>query len=146
MKKLFIAALIMVAAGTSAFAADVKVNSKIKTNFEVLFAGAQDVTWGAKETYVKASFTLQEETVEAFFGTDGELIATSRKVELKTLPLSAVQKIKREYASYKITESIEFETAGERCYYVSLENGNKKTILEVSLFGTVTTFRAKNKQ
>ncbi len=31
MKKLFIAALIMVAAGTSAFAADVKVNSKVKT-------------------------------------------------------------------------------------------------------------------
>jgi opacity protein-like surface antigen len=31
MKKLFIAALIMVAAGTSAFAADVKVNNKVKT-------------------------------------------------------------------------------------------------------------------
>lgn len=142
MKKLFIAALIMVAAGTSAFAADVKVNSKIKTSFEALFAGAENVSWSGKDHYIRATFTLSEETVEAFFGTDGDLIGTSRKVDLKKLPLSAVQKIKKEYASYKITDSIEFEGSGERCYYVSLENGNKKQILEVSLFGNVTSFRS----
>jgi hypothetical protein len=141
MKKLFIAALIVVAAGTSAFAADVKVNTKVKTNFEALFAGAENVTWGAKDHYVKASFTLLEEKVEAFFGTDGELIGTCRKVDLKRLPLSAVQKIKKDYASYKITDSIEFEGPGERSYFVSLEKGDKKEILEVSLFGAISTFR-----
>ena len=145
MKKLFIAALIMVAAGTSAFAADVKVNTKVQTSFESLFSGAENVSWSAKDHYIKASFILSQENVEAYFGTDGELIGTSRKIELKNLPLSAVQKIKKEYASYKITDSIEFERAGERSYYVSLENGNKKQILEVSLFGTVSTFRSEKK-
>lgn len=141
MKKLFIAALIMVAAGTSAFAADVKVNNKVKTSFEALFSGAENVTWSGKDHYIRATFTLADESVEAYFGTDGDLIGTCRKIDLKKLPLSAVQKIKKEYASYKITDSIEFEGSGERCYYVSLENGNKKQILEVSLFGTVTSFR-----
>ncbi|MEO8174087.1 MAG: hypothetical protein ABI581_13425 [Sediminibacterium sp.] len=140
MKKLIIAAFIMVAAGTSAFAADVKVNNKIQTNFEVLFNGASNVSWGAKDHFVKATFTLAEETIEAFFGTDGDLIGTSRKVDMKRLPVSAVQKIKKEYASYKVTDTIEFERAGERSYYVSLENGNKKQILEVSLYGSVSVF------
>lgn len=143
MKKLFIAALIMVAAGTSAFAADVKVNNKVKTNFESLFSGAENVSWSGKESFIRATFTLSDEIVEAYFGTDGELIGTSRKVDLKRLPLSAVQKIKKEYASYKITDTIEFERAGERSYYVSLENGNKKQILEVGVYGNVSTFRGK---
>jgi opacity protein-like surface antigen len=145
MKKLIIAAFIMVAAGTSAFAADVKVNSKVKTNFDALFSGAENISWSSKDLFVKASFTLSDETIEAYFGTDGELIGTSRKVDLKRLPLSAVQKIKKEYAAYQITESIEFERAGERSYYVSLEKGNKKQILEVSLYGNVTSFREEKK-
>lgn len=42
MKKLFIAALMVVAAGTSASAADVfKVDYKVKSSFEARFAGAQ---------------------------------------------------------------------------------------------------------
>ncbi|MES2331998.1 MAG: hypothetical protein V4539_20490 [Bacteroidota bacterium] len=145
MKKLFIAALIMVAAGTSAFAADVKVNNKVKTNFEAMFSGAENVSWSAKDLYIRASFTLLDETMEAYFGTEGELIGTSRAIELKRLPLSAIKKIKKEYASYKVTDTIEFEHDGERSYYVSLEDGNKKQILEVSLYGTVTVYKGAKK-
>ncbi|MES2374584.1 MAG: hypothetical protein V4557_18555 [Bacteroidota bacterium] len=143
MKKLIIATLIMVAAGTSAFAADVKVNNKVKVNFEALFSDAENVNWSGKENYILATFTLSEERVEAYFGTDGELIGTIRNVDLKRLPISAIQKIKKDYAAYTITGSIEFEGADEKSYYVSLEKGNKKETLEVSFYGTVSTFRGR---
>jgi hypothetical protein len=142
MKKLFIAALIVVAAGTSAFALDTnKENYKVRNNFQAQFAGAQNVNWSVKDNYVKASFTLLDESVEAFYSKDGDLIGVSRKVDLKQLPLSAIQKIKKEYASYKVIETIEFDKEGEKSYYVSLEDGSKKQILEVSLYGNVSIYK-----
>lgn len=146
MKKLFIAALIVVAAGTSAFALDGKrVNNNVKNSFEVQFSGAENVSWSTTENYFKASFTLEDENVEAFFAKDGELIGTSHKVELIKLPSSAVKRIKKEYASYKITDSIEFEHDGDRSFYVSLEDGNKKQILQVTLYGEVSVYRGEKK-
>ncbi|MEO7530677.1 MAG: hypothetical protein ABIS69_04675 [Sediminibacterium sp.] len=142
MKKLFIAALIVVAAGTSAFALDVKkVDNKVKSSFEAQFAGAEDVAWNVTENYIKATFVLNEEAFEAFFGKDAELIGTSRKVDFKILPAIAKKSIKKEYASYKIIDTIEFDREGEKTYFVSLEDGNKKQILEVSLYGNVHIFK-----
>ena len=44
MKKLFIAALIVLAAGTGAFAKDAaKVDYKVRSNFEAKFSGAENV-------------------------------------------------------------------------------------------------------
>jgi hypothetical protein len=145
MKKLFIAALIVLAAGSSAFAADVKLNSRIKANFEALFSGAQNITWDVTEQYVSAAFVLDDEEITAFFKTDGELIGTSQKVELKALPAKAIKRIKKEYSSYKITDSIEFTHDDEKAYYVMIEDGNKKQILEVSVLGSVSVFKGSVK-
>lgn len=146
MKKLFIAALIVVAAGTSAFATDVtKVDYKVKSSFEAKFYGAENVNWSARENYLKASFTLAGESVEAFFNAEGELIGSSRKLDFQRLPLNAIQKIKKDFADYKVVETIEFDLDGDRSYYVSLENGQKSQILQVSLYGNVCTYKGPKK-
>ncbi len=146
MKKLFIAALITVAAGTSAFAKDVtKVDYKVKSNFEAKFNGAQNVVWSAREAYVKAQFQLSGENVEAFFNEEGDLIGTSRKLDFKQLPLNAIQKIKKSYEDFKVVETIEFDLDGDRSYYVSLEKEGKTQILQVSLYGTVTAYKGSQK-
>lgn len=87
---------------------------------------------------------LEGEKVEAFFSSNGDVIGTSRKTEFKRLPLAAIQKIKKTYAKYQVTETIEFELSGERKYYVSVENESDRKILEVSLYGDVSVFD-KNK-
>lgn len=142
MKKILLAAMLFVAAGSSAFALDAsKVNYRVKSSFESLFADAKNVKWDAKENYVKATFQYADETIEAFFDADGELIGQSRKVELKTLPVNAKQKIKKDFGSYTVTDAIEFEKDGEKSYYVSLEDGAKKRILQVSLFGSISIYK-----
>lgn len=141
MKKFIIATLITVAIGSSAFAADVsKVSFRVLNAFEAQFAGATDVAWTVTSDYTKAKFSIEGETVEAFFNGNGEVIGTSRKVEFKRLPLSAIQKIKKSYAKYQVTETIEFEMSGDRRFYVSIEDGTDRKILEVSLYGQVSVF------
>lgn len=103
------------------------------------------MVWSAKETFIKAAFTIAEENVEAFFDGEGELIGLCRKVDLKKLPLNAIQKIKKDYASYLVTKAIEFDRDGDKSYYVSLEDGAKKQILEVSLYGGVSKYKASGK-
>jgi hypothetical protein len=142
MKKLFIAALFVVAAGTSAFAFDAtKVSYRVKNSFETLFNNAQNVEWATKENFIKASFILDDQKVEAFFDNNGELIGESRKIEFKKLPANAVRKIKKDFASYTVTESIQFDQNGERSYYVSLSDGAKQHILQVSLLGSIDIYK-----
>ena len=146
MKKVFMAAFMVVAIGSSAFALDVnKLSYKMKNIFEQEFYGAENVIWSIEEKYTKASFTMGEEKVQAFFTAEGEMIGFSRYVTLNQLPLNAIQKIKKDYASYKVIESIEFNQDGEKSYYVSLQNGEKKQILNVSLYGAVSIFQSKGK-
>ena len=146
MKKLLLAALVVAGLGTSAFAMDLnKVSVKVQNSFEEKFANAKNVKWTAKDSYNKVSFTLADEQVEAFFSVDGDLLGLSRKVDFKSLPLSAIQKIKKAYAAYSVKETIEFEQTDEKSYYVSLENGDKKLILEVSFYGSVSVYRGTAK-
>lgn len=147
MKKLLIAAIMVVAVGSSAFALDVstKVSVIVKNSFEAQFAGADNVSWTSRDAYTKASFILADEKVEAFFSADGDLIAFSRKVDLKKLPLVALQQIKKQYSAYTVAETIEFDQDGDKNYYVSLEDGTKKMILQVSLYGNVSIFNGTKK-
>ncbi len=146
MKKLLLAVLVVAGLGTSAFATDVNgVSTRVQNSFAEKFGNAQNVKWTSKESYNKVTFTLADEQVEAFFAIDGDLIGFSRKVEFKSLPLTAIQKIKKEYEGFAVKETIEFEQNNEKSYYVSLENGDKKQILEVSLYGSVSVYRSNGK-
>ncbi len=146
MKKILLATLFLAAIGTSAFAVDVnKVSTRVQNSFESKFANAQNVQWTARESYTKVAFTLADENVEAFFAADGDLIGFSRKVEYKSLPLNAKQRIKKDYMGYQVKEAIEFTQNDETAYYVSVENGNLKKVLEVSLYGTVSEYSGKGK-
>jgi hypothetical protein len=141
MKKIFLTTLIAAMIGSQVFASDVsKVSYRVLAAFQAQFADATDVNWTVTEDYTKAKFTIEGEEVEAFFNASGDVIGTSRKTDLKRLPLNAIQKIRKSYAKYKVTETIEFEFNGERKYFVSLENDADRKILEVSLYGNVTIF------
>ncbi|MBL0882095.1 MAG: hypothetical protein IBJ16_01890 [Chitinophagaceae bacterium] len=145
MKKIFLTTLIAAMIGGQVFASDVtKVSYRVLASFEAQFADAKDVNWTVTDSYTKARFTIEGEQVEAFFSASGDIIGTSRKTELKRLPLIAIQKIKKNYSKYTVTDTIEFEFNGERKYFVSVENESDRKILEVSLYGDVSIFD-KNK-
>lgn len=143
MKKLFLTAMAALTLGVASFAKDVnKVNSLTLHNFQKSFSEATDVDWSVTPVYTKAKFKLDGEVVEAFYDGLGALIGTSRKVELKSLPLNATQQIKKKYGKYPILDTIEFIQNDETRYYVSLDKNGKKLVLEVSGQGSVSEFHA----
>lgn len=146
MKKLFIAALIVLAAAGSSFAADVaKVSRQMKNNFEILFPRATNVEWAEAPQFLSATFTVDDEEMTAFFAKDGDLIGTTQKMELSQLPAKGLKKIKKTYPTFTITEALEFTSGEQSKYYVMVADGNRKQILEVSAFGDVSVFKGKIK-
>src|SRR3954453_21319670 len=88
MKKLIVIALFAVALTTSSFAADgKKVNFFAVSSFRSQFTNASNISWSEGQGYTKASFVSNNEKMEAFYNSDGELIATSRKADLNSLPV-----------------------------------------------------------
>ncbi|NCI47686.1 hypothetical protein [Sediminibacterium soli] len=148
MKTFFIAALAALTIGGSAFAADKtaadasKLNSLVKVSFEKQFQEAENVSWTVRNSFIKASFTMLGQQVEAFFGEEGELIGTSRKIEFEKLPLLTVTKIRKDYAGYTVSEAIEFTREDDTNYYVSLSKGDKKQVLQVTPYGSVSVYRS----
>lgn len=147
MKKLFIAALFVLAIGSSAFAIDgtKKVSRQTENSFNILFPGASNVSWEQSEKYFSASFTLDAESLTAYFSKDGELIGTSQQVDIDQLPSKGLRRIKKDYSNYKITDAIKFDQDDRSNFYVMVEQGNCKQILEVSPYGNVTVFKGKIK-
>lgn len=121
----------------SSFATDpVKVTPQIKAAFEKDFAKATVVNWEKTSDFYFASFLLNEQSINAAYSEDGELLATSRRVYLNMIPLSVTLAISERYPEYKVLENAtELSFLGVTSYYVNIENENQLLKLKVSSGG-----------
>ena len=115
MKKLFVSALLAVLVIGSAFAADTKnINLTILNNFRSQFTKAADVNWTTTANYAKATFTVNNQPMEAFYNMDGDMIGTSKKITLEELPVRAKRSYAKTFNGYTVTEAIYFQGAIRR--------------------------------
>lgn len=148
MKKLFITALAAIAIGTSAFAAPASVSKYVTANFAASFAKAKNVTWKSNEQFDMVSFVIDNEQLNAFYGTDGELIGTSKTFAFDKLPKAALETITTKYTfpDYQLQDCIEFvNSANEKNYYVSFGKKNESVVLEINRSGIVSVFSKTKK-
>lgn len=133
MKKLFIAALMVVSLATSAFAAETnKVNSSVSYNFNIDFKNATNVTWTTAENYSKATFVLNNEKMEAFYNEDGSIIGTSKSVDVDELSINTKRTIAKRFTGYTVKEAIKFTGTEESAYYIAAENEQESVVLKVT--------------
>lgn len=146
MKKLFFAALMAVTVASSAFAAGAnKVNANAAYTFKSQFKGAANVSWTATDNFVKASFTIDNQKMEAFYNQEGEMIATSKSIRLDELPVTAKRSFAKKFEGYTVKEAIQLEGADETAYYISAENDTEKVILKVGDNNNLVTFKKEKK-
>ncbi|MDB5246319.1 MAG: hypothetical protein JWQ40_713 [Segetibacter sp.] len=145
MKKLLMAALVVVTMGTSAFAAPKKVSSFVKNNFQSEFSQASEVTWLAEDAYAKATFTLNNVRMEAFYSLTGEIIGTSKAVSLDDIPVAAKRSIAKKFGEYDVKEAIYFEGTDEAAYFISAENEKESIVLKVSDHSNLSIFKRNKK-
>ena len=143
MKKVSIIALMVITIASSAFAGDnTALNFKGADSFKKSFPQATDVTYTVKKEFTEVSFTWNSLKLQSFFDRQGNYIGTSREVAVRDLPLSYVISINKEYKDFDITEAIEFDHAENgMSYYVTVVNGDKKYVLNVTTDGAISVFK-----
>ena len=125
MKKLFVTVAVAVMVGLTSFAADItKVSSKVRTAFEKEFTTATNVSWEILkgENIYHASFVYAGEVMEAYYSTDGEMIAAARHISESKLPLLVNKSLKENFGQYSVKQISEYMTTESTSYIVSLEN------------------------
>ncbi len=144
MKKLIIAAALFVS--LSSFASNDNkndVNELAKKNLLRQFTNATNVEWKTNAQFNKASVLIETQKMEVFYNQDGLLIGTAKGVDFDKLPKAAIQTITSEYTfpEFNLRECIEFIDAfNTKKYYVSMETTNDRVILEISKYGSVSTY------
>jgi hypothetical protein len=135
MKKLLATVVFAVTVGLTSFAADIsKVNSKVLAAFEKEFSTATNVSWEAlkNEEIFHASFVYSGEIMEAYYTTEGELIAAARHISIDKLPLLVAKSMRQNYGRYQFKQASEYMSPESTSYIVSLEN--EKTSLVVRIY------------
>lgn len=145
MKKFFFAALVTVAIATSAFAGSNNVNVLVLNSFNHAFRNASNVAWTSREDYAKATFTLDDVKMEAFYNPNGELIGSSKGIKMDELPVNAKRTFAKKFSGYTVKEAIRFEGNDESAYYISADNDTESVIVKVSDNEQVSTFKKTNK-
>src|SRR5512139_1604507 len=124
MKKRILVLALMIAFGVSgAFANNAEgVNDKVLHSFKKEFAEARDIQWEKSKEYIKATFSLNEQVMFAYYAEDGNLLAVSRNLTSGQLPINLLTDVKKNYSNYWITQLFEIASKSENSYYITLEN------------------------
>jgi hypothetical protein len=143
MKKIILSlGTMLTLAGSTAFANNNEsADAKAKQTFNSNFTGVSHVMWQRENAFEKATFTMNNQVMFAYFDDNGDLVATTRNILSDQLPIHLLTDLKKNYADHWITELFEIATQGETTYYVTLENAEETVVLRSSDFNNWSTYK-----
>jgi hypothetical protein len=132
MKRTFLSIALVLAIGiSSTFANDGDgISKSTKTSFSRDFSSATNIQWEKKARFVKATFSLDNQVMFAFYDPSGFLVAVSKNITSENLPVRLQVDLKNTYSNYWISDLFENASNDETDYYITLENADKKLILK----------------
>ena len=146
MKKSILAtAVMLVTVLSSAFANKSEINQRALQSFKKDFMTARNVSWEQQREYSKATFSLYNHVMFAYYNQDGELMAVIRNILSEQLPIRLMTEVKNKYKGYWISELFEVATEGQTTYYVTLENSDEKLVLQSNGFDQWSSYKKEKK-
>ncbi len=106
------------------------VNNAILKSFQTSFANAKEVDWSINKNLYKASFTLDGQHINAYYDSEGLLMAMTRNISTSQLPIALQTYIKKEYSTFWISDLFEIANEEGTSYYITLQNANTKLVLK----------------
>jgi len=133
--------------GTASFANNEEtINQKASESFKKEFAQAKDVSWQKAGEMVKATFTLNDRVLFAYYSESGDLIAITRNITTDQLPISLQTSMRKNYSGYWVSDLFEMVSGGQTNYYITFENADHKVVLKSEDFGSWSTYRKEKKE
>lgn len=132
MKKTILAlAVFMITGLTSAFANKGEaINQNAIASFNKDFISAKNVSWQQSKDFIKATFSMNNHIMFAYYNQTGELIAVVRNILSTQLPISLLTDMKKKYNDHWVSDLFEVATENQTMYYVTLENSDEKLVLK----------------
>src|SRR6478672_5588620 len=126
MKKLTLT-ICLLAILTGTFAAD--VSEKVLKEFANAYPGAKIVTWEEMKEGYKVYFVKKDASYRIMYDADGNITLALKYYGEDNLPPLILNKVKKNYAGYKIHSVVEESSDISLSYHIVLEN--EKKILNV---------------
>ena len=120
--------------GFSVFASgnDDNISQEARDAFKKDFVTASNIKWEQKSNFLKATFTMNGQTLTAYYYSNGDLQAVVRNITSDQLPINLVTSLRKDYTAFWITDLFEISSDNQTTYYVTVENSDKKIVLKSS--------------
>jgi hypothetical protein len=131
MKKMILSLAAVMMMGFSVFANgnDNVVTQEARDAFKKDFATASNIRWEQRNNFLRATFSFDGQILTAYYFSNGDLQAVVRNITSDQLPINLITSLRRDYAAFWITDLFEVSSGGETTYYVTIENSDKKIVL-----------------
>jgi len=142
MKKILLAATLIVAITSAAFADGKKADAKFLTDLKASLKSVNESAWQTTAFYKKTSFSVNGKNVNAYLDAeDGSLVGFAIPVDVASLPGGATEDIAKKFEGWQITNAIMFiEPDGKIRYFAQVNKGNKGLALSVSQKGKANIY------
>ena len=121
------------------------VNEQVISSFKRDFSTARDISWEKTQEFSKATFTLNDQVMFAWYAEDGKLIAVMRNLLSGQLPISLLADLKNNYSGYWISDLFEMVADNSTTYYITIEDSAQKIVLKSQGGTNWETFRKDKK-
>ena len=117
---------------TSTFASSSEdINRNAIASFKSDFSQATNVSWQEGKDYVKATFTLNDQIMFAYYSKESnELMAVVRNILSDQLPINLFTSLKRDCNNEWITGLFEMAKPDHTVYFASVENADERIVLK----------------
>jgi hypothetical protein len=139
MKKIISIAMILVAFSTAHAFAQAPTPSVVVGSFKHKFANADRPSWAVVKDLYRVDFSLQNQSLIAFFNADGELIASSRNITLMQLPISLNSSLETHFGNFTVSSLFEVDEHDGIYYYAKVSNQKSEILLKSTSYGDWVT-------
>jgi hypothetical protein len=148
MKQLFLAATLLVAITSAAFADGKKANAKLLSDLNTALKSVNESAWQTTEHYKKTTFTVNGTNTSAYVDTEtGNLLGFGIAINEDALPAGTKENIAKKYQGWQVINSIMFiEASGNIAYYTQVIKGKNNLALRVSPKGNLSIYERIPKQ
>src|SRR5215467_3758175 len=131
MKKItIILALVLTVSTSFAFTRPESVSSQALNTFTSQFAGATDAAWTISKDFYQVTFSMDGQTLFAFYDKAGEFMAVTHNMSSVELPNSLKKGLKKLMGDRWITDLFEITNNDQTEWYVTVESADEKIVLK----------------
>ena len=142
MKKIFLAATLIAAITSAAFADGKKADTKFLSDLKASLKSVNESAWKTTEYYKKTSFSVNGKNVNAYLDADnGSLVGFAISIDVASLPEGASEDIAKKFEGWQVSNAIMFiEPDGKIKYFAQINKGDKGLALSVSQKGKANIY------